>query len=76
MTTQIVIIREGDQFLYSRFEAGQPAVVGQPITAQRARQIHEANLFADQKGRGAVDFAPTAARWERSYFVEEADDAH
>lgn len=74
MQTQIVIIREGDQFLYSRFEAGQPAVVGQRITAARARQIHEANLFADQKGRGPVDFNGTGSEWERSYFVE-ADDA-
>lgn len=73
MTTQIVIIREGDQFLYSRFEAGQPAVVGQRITAARARQIHEANEDAAQKGRGAVDFNGTGSEWERSYFVE-ADD--
>lgn len=67
---QIIIIREGGQYLYSRFEAGQPAVVGQRITAQRARQIHEANLFASQKGRGEVDFNGTGAGWERSYFVE------
>ena len=43
MKTQIVLIRERDQFLYSRFEAGLPAVVGQRITAARAKEIHEAN---------------------------------
>lgn len=73
MVTQIVIIREGGQFLYSRFEAGLPAVVGQSITAARARQIHEANQDADQKGRGTVDFNGANGNWERSYFVEDTD---
>lgn len=70
MKTQIVIIREGDQFLYSRFDDGLPAVVGQRISAARAREIHEGNSGVDQKGRGTVDFNGSGSSWERSYFVE------
>lgn len=70
MQTQIVIIHEAGQYLYSRFEAGQPAVVGQRITAARAAEIHAANVDAPQKGRGAVSFNGDGSEWERSYFVE------
>lgn len=70
MKTQIVIIREGDQFLYSRFDNGQPAVIGRRISPDRAKEIHEGNADADQKGRGAVDFNGPGSSWERSYFVE------
>lgn len=74
--TQIIIARNGTTFLHSIYRNGTAVVVGQHITAQRAKEIHEANGDARQVGHGRVDFNGTGAEWERSYFVEEAGDDH
>jgi hypothetical protein len=60
--------------MYSRFDNGQPAVIGQRINANRAAEIHAANQDAAQKGCGVVDFNGGGSSWERSYFGERGYD--
>lgn len=72
--TQIILARNGATFLHSIYRDGTAVVVGRPITAQRAAEIHAANADAHQVGHGRVDFNGTGSEWERSYFVEETGD--
>lgn len=71
MKAQIIIIRNGSDYLYSRYGVpGLPDIAAQFVTPARAAEICAANETPQQRGRGDVDFSPGCAHWERSYFIE------
>lgn len=72
MTTQITLIRSGNYYLHSIHRAGTQVAPAVAINAERAREIHERNIGAEQCGRGLVNFDPAGGDWERSYFVGDA----
>lgn len=58
---QIQIVRDGSFYFYNRTEDGRIAVIGQRITADRAKDIYQANETAIASG--AVTFEPGAYSW-------------
>lgn len=62
--TEVVVIgieRAGNQYLYSRSQDGMMVAWPVPISAERARQIVEAN--PDASSVGTVDFGARPCDW-------------
>lgn len=66
---QIQIVRDGQFYFYNRTENGRMVVLGQRISAERARAIYEAN--ETELTSGTVTFAPGSFSWSWTSRAEE-----